>query len=262
MENTEKMQQDERFANLAQVIGKLADEVVCQEHGWHGNYYQKWMAVHPIALDILRVVLRDEALTEEVKKELSRFDENVAHRVNDKVKMPTEEEHQELIDTLQNGLEIFCKSTKLMDEDMTDPERMSQGMIVRSLQSIIGKLRTSLMTDIVFEAPNCLDQDWRGIIGKPVAVRPCGKEYEGKTYFGIYLGEFPLSFSWQIKSDDPKKMLVKPFFNNPAIFVPSIRKTIFGCESWWHEIENEEALKQISDEDINGTWYVKMLKQL
>lgn len=262
MEKNEKILQDERFAVLAQNIGKLTDEVINKEHSWHGNHYQKWLAQHPMALDILRVVLNDEELTAEVKKQLGEFDGNVAYRVEKKVKMPTEEEHQELIDKLQNGLEIFCKFTKIMDEEMSDPERMSKGMIVNSLKGILGKLRTSFMTSMEFDVQGCLNQDWRDLIGKPVAVRPCGKEYEGKTYFGIYLGDFPLSFSWQIKSDDPKKMLVKPCFGNPAIFVPAIRKTIFGCESWWHEIENEEALKQITDEDINGTWYVQLMKNL
>ena len=258
----EKLEQDARFADIAQTVGKLVDEVMRAEHSWHGNHYQKWMAKHPMALDILRVVLGDEELTAEVKKHLCGFDGNVAFRVEKKVQMPTEEEHQELIDKLQNGLEIFCKYTKLLDVESDDPELMSRGMIVQSLQEIIGKLRTSFMTSMEFDVKGCLNQDWNDLVGKPVAVRPCGKEYEGKTYFGIYLGDFPLSFGWQIKSDDPKKMIVKPCLGNPAIFVPSLRKTVFGCESWWHKIKDEESMKQITDEDIDSTWYVKLVKNI
>lgn len=258
----EKEQQDRQFVLLAQTIGKLTDEVIKEEHDWHGNTYQKWVVQHPMALNILRVVLRNEELTAEVKKQLDEFDDGVVYRIEKKVQMPTEEEHQELIDTLQNGLEIFSSFTKIIDEDMSDPELMSKGMIVRSLRDILSKLRASNLTEVSFACPKCLNQENHCHIGKPVAVRPCDAEYEGKTFLGIYLGEFPAVSGWSINRDEPQKMIVTPCLNNPAIFVPSLRKTIFGYESWWREIKNPEKIDQITDTDIDSAWYVQLAKSL
>ena len=41
--------------------------------------------------------------------------------------------------------------------------------------------------------------------------------------------------------------------------VPELKKIIYGCESWWHEISSADDFSGISDEDINNTWYVKLL---
>ena len=49
---------------------------------------------------------------------------------------------------------------------------------------------------------------------------------------------------------------------NPAIFVFDLNEIIFGCQSWWGIIKNEQELKDISDIDIDNIWYVKVLKSL
>ena len=49
---------------------------------------------------------------------------------------------------------------------------------------------------------------------------------------------------------------------NPAIYVPELGKIIFGMESWWGIIESPEELKDISDDDISNTWYVKLLQEM
>ena len=49
---------------------------------------------------------------------------------------------------------------------------------------------------------------------------------------------------------------------NPAMFVPELKKIIWGCGSWWSKIKSEGDLKQITDEDIKNTWYVKLVSQL
>ena len=41
---------------------------------------------------------------------------------------------------------------------------------------------------------------------------------------------------------------------------PEMGEVVYGCESWWAAIENEDDLKEISDLDINSIWYVKALK--
>lgn len=48
--------------------------------------------------------------------------------------------------------------------------------------------------------------------------------------------------------------------NNPAIFVPELNKIVYGCESWWRKIKSIDDFKGISKEDIENTWYIKLLK--
>lgn len=89
-------------------------------------------------------------------------------------------------------------------------------------------------------------------------IKPCGEEYQGKTYIGIYLGELPISICTSF--DKRTGILENRTMNNPAIFVPELKKIVYGCESWWREIESAEDFKGISEEDIANTWYVKLLK--
>jgi len=49
---------------------------------------------------------------------------------------------------------------------------------------------------------------------------------------------------------------------NPAIFVFELNKIIYGMESFWAIIETKEDLKDITKDDIDNVWYVKLLKQL
>lgn len=97
-------------------------------------------------------------------------------------------------------------------------------------------------------------------IGKFVKIAPCGEEYQGKTYLGLYLGELPIGF--HISHNSETKELKVSFNINPAIFIFDLNKIIYGCESWWGIIENESDLKQITNTDIDNIWYVKALKKL
>ncbi len=97
-------------------------------------------------------------------------------------------------------------------------------------------------------------------IGKFARVSPCGEEYKGKTYLGLYLGDLPISNHISYR-DDTKELKVS-FHNNPAIFVFDLNKIVYGCESWWGIIESEEDLKEITKDDIDNVWYVKALKAL
>lgn len=89
-------------------------------------------------------------------------------------------------------------------------------------------------------------------------ISPCGKGHEGKSYIGIYLGDLPISITTSYSRETG--ILTNRTMNNPAIFVPELKKIIYGCESWWREIESIEDFKGISKEDIENTWYVKLLK--
>jgi hypothetical protein len=95
--------------------------------------------------------------------------------------------------------------------------------------------------------------------GTPVKISPVGKEYGGKTYFGILLGDIPLGILQAI--DEDGNLLIERADYNPAIFVPELNKIIFGCQSWWGRIKKESDLEElITEETIQDIWYVKMLK--
>lgn len=94
--------------------------------------------------------------------------------------------------------------------------------------------------------------------GSLVKIRPCGKEYEDKTYLGIFLGD--LAIDTVCRLDRKTKELDIIPHTNPAIFVPDLQKIFFGCESWWGRIGSEKELKEITVEDIENTWYVQLLK--
>lgn len=97
-------------------------------------------------------------------------------------------------------------------------------------------------------------------IGKFAKIAPCGDEYEGKTFLGLYLGELPIGHS--ISHNSKTEELSVSFRTNPAIFVFDLNKIIYGIESWWSIIESEKDLKEIANADINNTWYVKVLNSL
>lgn len=96
-------------------------------------------------------------------------------------------------------------------------------------------------------------------IGCLCRIKPVAEEYNGKTFLGIYIGELPIMISSRFSNQT--KMLSNTAITNPAIFVPELKKIVFGCESWWSEIRSEEELKEITNEEIQKTWYVKLLKE-
>lgn len=95
--------------------------------------------------------------------------------------------------------------------------------------------------------------------GKFVKVKPCGQEYEGKTYLGIMIGEIALGSSVTIEND---KISCWWSGYNPAILIPEKKTVVYGAESWWGKIKSEADLKEITDIDIENVWYVKALKSL
>ena len=70
---------------------------------------------------------------------------------------------------------------------------------------------------------------WHAKTGDFVAVRPCGDEYGGKTYFGIYLGDLPIQSLVSFNSES--KTLKVSTMGNPAMLVPQLNKIIYGCGS-------------------------------
>ena len=101
---------------------------------------------------------------------------------------------------------------------------------------------------------------WHCKMGALVKVRPCGEEYGNKTYLGFYIGDLPLMTTGSFNSE--KGIYKVGLFSNPAIFVPELRKIIFGIGSWWGEIESPDEIKDITDDDISNCWYVKLAKMM
>ena len=101
---------------------------------------------------------------------------------------------------------------------------------------------------------------WHCPTGTLVAVRPCGEEYGGKTYLGFFLGDLP-TMVWPTFNSETGIISVDTI-GNPAMFVPELGKIIWGAGSWWHEIKTEKDFRQISDSDIEGTWYVQLAKAM
>ena len=98
-----------------------------------------------------------------------------------------------------------------------------------------------------------------GTRGDYVSVRPCGEQYEEKTFLGVMLGGLALGLG--VRWDDQNGTLtVTRHGYNPAIFVPDLGEVIMGRESWWGKIESAEQIREITDADINSVWYVKALK--
>lgn len=95
-------------------------------------------------------------------------------------------------------------------------------------------------------------------IGKFVKCMVCADK---KTYLGIYLGEFPQSISLSYNRDD-QTMDIQPSFYNPAMWVMQLNRIVWGSESYWGIIEKPEDLKNITTEDVNSIWYVKLLKAM
>lgn len=95
-------------------------------------------------------------------------------------------------------------------------------------------------------------------IGCFVEIKPCNEKYENKTFLGIYLGNLPIQIISRF--NNKTEILENSCLTNPAIFVPELKEIIYGCESYWREIENIQDFKDITEEDINNTWYIQLLK--
>lgn len=99
--------------------------------------------------------------------------------------------------------------------------------------------------------------------GNWVSVRVAGDETK-KTRLGVYIGDIALGVAARVVDhDDGSKILdFGASGHNPAMYVPSLKRVVFGAESWWGRIESPDKLREITDEVIDGVWYVQALKAL
>lgn len=97
-------------------------------------------------------------------------------------------------------------------------------------------------------------------MGSWVAIRPCSSNDLNKTYLGVHLGDMnrsPLVY-YHAKTE---VLSIAPHAN-PAIYVPDLKRVVWGFESWWGVIDTPDKLKQITNADIDNVWYVKALREL
>lgn len=96
--------------------------------------------------------------------------------------------------------------------------------------------------------------------GRLVRVRPCDGKYGGRTLLGLMLGDLPWHMT--VSYDETSRKLTCGAIHNPAILVLESREVVWGCESWWSEIDDPEGLEEIDDETIMEQPYVRWLSSL
>ncbi len=175
----------------------------------------------------------------------------------------TDAELKQELESIRSNMKYF---DDIVHHDISTGEvtiTSSQGKIVQKLLDLFGRLNWQLSLNS-YKQLN-YDNDTPVIrkrgCGTPVKVRSCKDEHGDKTYFGILIGDLPISISHSI--DNEGNITAKRSFYNPAIFIPELNDIVLGCESWWGEIENEDELNNlITEETISNVWYMKILKNM
>lgn len=152
---------------------------------------------------------------------------------------------------------------KKTNEELIERVKKSERILYdtrKTMKSFRFHIALSLVKD--FEHPKNRPYSPKGMSGECgdfVSIRPCGDEYKDNTYLGIYIGDIALGSYATIKED---KVITELSMLNPAIYVPELKKVIFGAESWWGKIKSEEDFRKITNEDIKNVWYVRVLEQM
>jgi hypothetical protein len=179
--------------------------------------------------------------------------------------MATEALHEALarieadIDALEaKRREIYQRSLTAPEEEKVAPDFVSS---MEAAESSWPKMKwPKVVTGIhwgdgpAFRAPREGLTEW-------VAVRPCAEEFGGKTYLGVMIGDIALSISARYDAEGGVLSL-SPVMHNPAIWIPDLRRVVFGCGSWWWRLKSPDDLRTITDADIENVWYVRALRDL
>jgi hypothetical protein len=167
----------------------------------------------------------------------------------------TEKELKEKIDAVYKDKKLF-DSLIGFEGKLSERNRGFLREIFDLFRSISWQVSFNNYKELKYANDDIIDK--RGC-GTFVKVRPCGDEYGNKTYFGILLGDIALSISHVEKGG---VVTASHSMYNPAIYIPDLRDIVYGCGCWWSRIETkEDAEKFITDDSINSTWYVKILKE-
>ena len=88
-----------------------------------------------------------------------------------------------------------------------------------------------------------ISEDRNCEVGSLVKIRPCGGEYQEKTYVGIFLGNLAIDNTCRLNRETNELEIIP--YTNPAIFVPDLKRIVFGCESWWGKINSIDEVKDV-----------------
>ena len=163
------------------------------------------------------------------------------------------EELEEEIGKATESLKDFNKFMHSFSED-TAKEELAE--LLHTLYSVKTLIKLSKIKEVDHPTNSPVKENNESGL---VKVRPCAKEYKDKTFIGFYVGDISSGSFVTIKED---KIVCNWSGHNPAIFVPELNKIVYGYESWWSHIDNEEDLKDITDDTISDVWYVKLLKKI
>jgi hypothetical protein len=94
-------------------------------------------------------------------------------------------------------------------------------------------------------------------VGKWCSVRPAS---DTNTYLGVYLGDLLIEAAPYFDTKTNKLIIMQR--RNPGLWVPDLNRVVWGLESWWNVLQTPDDLKQITDADIQGIWYVRALASL
>jgi len=177
----------------------------------------------------------------------------------------TEEGIGKELDTIAAELRMFDLHP-LRGDDGTYTLNERTGKAVAALLDLFGRLRWQLKFNSYKElvAADTSPIRERGIFsrkpGTLVKVRSCKPEHGEKTYLGILIGDVAHGISHSVKDG---VVTASHSGYNPGIIIPELGEIVYGCESWWGEIESEEDLdKLITAKTIQDVWYVRLLKAL
>jgi|GEM_PF-7070497 len=166
----------------------------------------------------------------------------------------------ELVKELKSAKEQLKDYNKFIDllREEDDPRKILTNL-KRTVSRIEMLVEANEIKELAHPKNEALQSPFSGKIGDLVKVRPCDEEYQNKTYLGFLIGDIARGSSIEIEKD---KIQLNFSGYNPAMFVPELKKIIYGSGSWWSKIESVEELKQITNDDIENVWYVKLLKKV
>lgn len=105
---------------------------------------------------------------------------------------------------------------------------------------------------------NTEESESRLPIGTVVKVQPFADKYQNKTYTGIYLGELAMSVS--VSYNEKTESLTVVDMPNSAIFVPALKKILWGAECRW-EIKDDTSRDPV-DSGTESLWYSQLGKMM
>jgi hypothetical protein len=164
---------------------------------------------------------------------------------------------EELKKKLDEASELLKDYTRFIDlfkdKPVGDLTRLAK--TVSEIKTLVGM---NELSDVVGPSNSVFEKGLFCQPGALVKIRPCGDEYKNKTYLGFLLGDVATNISFVVKDNEINLSFSG---HNPGIFIPELRKVVFGYESWWGEIEDEKEFSEISDSDIQKVWYVQLWKR-